>query len=513
MTRLPAGWHFASVQQLAGAQGLTSDGDWIESKDQSPNGGVRLVQLADIGDGEFRNRSERFVTQETALRLRCTFLQPDDVLIARMPDPLGRACVFPRLGQPAIAAVDVFIWRTTRDGALSRWLMHSINTKEVRVAIAAQAGGTTRQRIAGGRLKQLPLPVPPLPEQRRIVAKIDSLSAKSKRARDHLDHIPRLVEKYKQAILAAAFRGDLTREWRRSRKTNEIANSLDDVRRQRIRSNLTSQRARALGSLPNPKPNLPSIPKGWAWACIEEIAADEPRSIQSGPFGSSLLHSEFRKEGRLVIGIDNVQDGHFSLGSQNRISNDKFVELQRFEACPNDILITVMATVGRVCVVPPDIEPAIITKHVYRIGVDMRLALPKFVMHGLQGAEVALEHMGANTRGQTRPGINGEILKSLFLPLPSLTEQRKILNLIETGFAWIERLAADATSARKLIDNLDQAILAKAFRGELVPQDPNDEPASELLERIKASNGTTPAGKRSAAQKRSPRGTKGDQPG
>jgi restriction endonuclease S subunit len=88
--------------------------------------------------------------------------------------------------------------------------MHFVNSADVRNQMAEQAGGTTRQRIAGGRVKQLVLPVPPLPEQRRIVAKIDSLSGKSKRARDQLDHMPRLVEKYKQAILAAAFSGALT---------------------------------------------------------------------------------------------------------------------------------------------------------------------------------------------------------------------------------------------------------------------------------------------------------------
>jgi type I restriction enzyme S subunit len=72
------------------------------------------------------------------------------------------------------------------------------------------------------------------------------------------------------------------------------------------------------------------------------------------------------------------------------------------------------------------------------------------------------------------------------IPLPSLDEQREIIRRIVIAFAWIDRLASETTSARKLIDHLDQAILVKAFRGELVPQDPNDEPASVLLERIRA---------------------------
>lgn len=343
---------------------------------------------------------------------------------------------------------------------------------------------------------RLPIALPPLPEQRRIVSKIDSLTSKSKRARDHLDHIPRLVEKYKQAVLAAAFRGDLTREWRERPQSRQLVSPLFGVREQRKNATLPTKRRVVLDALAL-KPAWPAaVPKNWEWACVEEVASDEPMSIQSGPFGSSLLHSEFTKEGRLVIGIDNVQDGYFSAGSQHRIPEKKFEELKRFQARPEDVLITVMATIGRVCVVPKDIEPAIITKHVYRITVDRRLSLPQYVAFALTGATAALEHMGANVRGQTRPGLNGEIVKAVPLPIPPLSEQLEILRRIDAAFAWIDRLASDATSARKLIDHLDQSVLAKAFRGELVPQDPSDEPASLLLDRIKAERGAAPNTKR-----------------
>ena len=95
MTDLPTGWAEATVAEVIG-DGLFSDGDWVESKDQDPSGDVRLLQLADIGEGEFRDRSNRFLTAESAGRLNCTFLRPGDVLVARMPDPLGRACRVPR---------------------------------------------------------------------------------------------------------------------------------------------------------------------------------------------------------------------------------------------------------------------------------------------------------------------------------------------------------------------------------------------------------------------------------
>ena len=92
MTGLPQGWATITIGEASGVGGLSTDGDWIESKDQDPTGSVRLIQLQDIGDGTFVNKSSRFLTEEKAEELNCTFLSPGDVLIARMPDPLGRAC-------------------------------------------------------------------------------------------------------------------------------------------------------------------------------------------------------------------------------------------------------------------------------------------------------------------------------------------------------------------------------------------------------------------------------------
>src|SRR5215207_2663284 len=90
--------------------------------------------------------------------------------------------------------------------------------------------------------------------------------------------------------------------------------------------------------------------------------------------------------------------------------------------------------------------------------------------------------------------IHTKQLKTFSFPVAPMEEQHEIVRRIETAFAWIDRLASEATSARRLIDRLDQAILSKAFRGELVPQDPNDEPASVLLEQIRAERIGTNAG-------------------
>src|SRR5437588_11044605 len=129
---LRAGWVLARLEALIGKGGVFIDGDWVESKDQDPGGDVRLIQLADVGDGEYRNRSARFLTRRRAEELGCTFLSEGDVLVARMPDPLGRACIFPGDRRPSVTAVDVCIIRTGDAGPDHRWLMSVINSPAFR---------------------------------------------------------------------------------------------------------------------------------------------------------------------------------------------------------------------------------------------------------------------------------------------------------------------------------------------------------------------------------------------
>jgi type I restriction enzyme S subunit len=115
---------------------------------------------------------------------------------------------------------------------------------------------------------------------------------------------------------------------------------------------------------------------------------------------------------------------------------------------------------------------------------------PNFVMYYLASSE-AKEFILGNTKGVAQQGINLGDLRELPTPLPSAAEQRQAVQRIENAFNWIDRLASETTSARNLVDHLDQAVAAKAFRGELVPQNPNDEPASVLLERIKPGRADT----------------------
>ena len=173
-TILQPKWDTTTLADATSA-GLFTDGDWVESKDQDPNGDVRLIQLADIGDGFFVDKSRRYLTMEKAHQLRCTFLEEGDLLIARMPDPLGRCCLFPDISQPSVTVVDVCVVRASQITS-NRYLNHAIATSDFRSQVLACASGTTRSRVSRGNLGRLELAMPPLAEQEAIAAELDQIS-------------------------------------------------------------------------------------------------------------------------------------------------------------------------------------------------------------------------------------------------------------------------------------------------------------------------------------------------
>jgi type I restriction enzyme S subunit len=150
------------------------DGDWIESKDQSEEG-IRLLQLADIGVRKFINKSRRYINNETFSRLRCFEVLPEDVLIARMPDPIGRACIIEDIGSKMITAVDCCVARVDKKHSSNRYLLHLLNSFEFLNTANLLASGTTRQRIARKSLEAIKVPKPELRIQELITDKLDSL--------------------------------------------------------------------------------------------------------------------------------------------------------------------------------------------------------------------------------------------------------------------------------------------------------------------------------------------------
>ncbi len=290
-TELPKGWAHAAIENLIPADGVFVDGDWVESKDQDPNGEVRLIQLADVGDGVFRNRSARFLTREKAAKLRCTFLKRGDLLVARMPDPLGRACVFPLEGDERfVTVVDVCIIRTSDDFISPEFLRSAINYLGTRKQIDDLQTGTTRKRISRTNLATVTIPLPPLAEQRRIVAKIEELFSELDAGEESLRRARRQLGVYRQSLLKQAFEGKLTEPWRAQNphlleSPDQLLNRIQVERLKRYEHDLKAWQDRGhIGKKPSSpnkgvapqasvstgKKSLPPIPEEWNWLRLDQ---------------------------------------------------------------------------------------------------------------------------------------------------------------------------------------------------------------------------------------------------
>jgi type I restriction enzyme S subunit len=286
--KLPKGWAKATISEMISADGVFVDGDWIESKDQDPNGEVRLIQLADIGDGDFRNKSSRFLTLKRANEIGCTFLLEGDILVARMPDPIGRACLFPLKGENKfVTAVDVAIIRTGKDSINNKLLNYFINSPIIRNKIEALQSGTTRKRISRGNLSLIEFPVPPLNEQNRIVDKLDELLSELEKGKEQLQTSLEQLKVYRQSILKHAFEGKLSKEWRRKQKKlktpDELVAEIKAYRKEQYEKQLKEYKAGKIKVKPKePKEfslptkselsDKPELPEGWFYIFLKDIS-------------------------------------------------------------------------------------------------------------------------------------------------------------------------------------------------------------------------------------------------
>jgi type I restriction enzyme S subunit len=189
------------------------DGDWIESKDQS-DGGIRLIQTGNVGVGVFKDRIEkaRWISEDTFKRLRCTEIREGDVLISRLPDPVGRSCLIPALEHKAITAVDCSILRFDPDKMNTKFFIYYSQSSQYANAIEPLISGSTRQRISREKLGTIQIPLPSLKEQGVVVEKLDSAFDELNLLEDNLKLSDERVNLLLQSILGSEFASNIDGE-------------------------------------------------------------------------------------------------------------------------------------------------------------------------------------------------------------------------------------------------------------------------------------------------------------
>lgn len=463
--KLPDEWSLATISDFVGKDGVFVDGDWVESKDQDPDGDVRLIQLADIGDGEYRNKSERFLTYEKAIQLGCTFLQKGDVLIARMPGPLGRACIFPGDQKKSVTVVDVAVVRPAANEFDTRWLMYFVNAPAFRSAVASMQSGSTRKRISRGNLSKIALPVPPLDQQKRIVAQIETQFSRLDEAVANLKRVKANLKRYKAAVLKAAVEGRLVEtEAERARREGRSY----ETGAQLLQRILETRRSQWQGKGKYKEPaapdttDLPVLPEGWTWARLDSIAA-----LKGGITVDSKRQDP---TARTVpyLRVANVQRGHIDLAEVKFIDAPES-EIEALRLLPGDILFNEGGDrdkLGRGWVWEGQLADCIHQNHVFRARLYLDQLSPKLV--SWWGNSFGKDYFSREGKQTTNlASINLTKLSAFPVPLPPTAEQKEIVAEIDRRLSLADEAEDQVNANLQRAVRLRQSILSRAFSGKL----------------------------------------------
>jgi len=313
--------------------------------------------------------------------------------------------------------------------------------------------GSAQPQITIENLNDFEIPIAPLSEQHRIVAKLDALMQKVESNKQRLDKLPKLLKRFRQSVLAAAVSGRLTEDWRIQKKTN--VNNY--------------------------------FPISWRLVKIDKLVNSTKKDLRTGPFGSALKKQEHQNSGIPVWGIESIGiNGSFTGYNKIFVTEEKAKELKSFEVKGGNIIISRSGTVGEICILPDMVEYGLISTNLMKIVLNNEVVISKYFCWLFEGSQIVIDKLYELCTGSTRIFLTQTILKEIEYPLPPIEEQKEIVKRVEQLFALADKIEARYTKTKAMLDKLPQTLLAKAFRGGLVPQDANDEPASLLLGRIKA---------------------------
>jgi len=337
----------------------------------------------------------------------------------------------------------------------SRYLFYLVRTRDFIEKISGLTQGALYPAAKSADVREYQFPLAPLSEQIRIADMLDRVLARVNAAQSRLDKIPALIKRFRQSVLAAATSGELTQEWR---------------------------------DMHNIDPTYVTL-------------GDAGVVIKTGPFGSALHKEEYIHGGIPVINPMHIKDGEIAPSSDMTITESKFDELNAWHLQEGDIVIGRRGEMGRAAEVPKHSGSMLCGTGSMIIRSEPERILPAFLCLVLRSPN-AIRYFEGNAIGSTMVNLNQKVIKNLPFHYPSLDEQKEIVRRVESLFAIADNVEKQYQDARARTDRLTQAILAKAFRGELVPQNPDDEPAEALLQHIQQQRAEqATAGKRGKARK------------
>jgi len=430
---LPEGWAETTIAEAASINPK-------HAPDTDRNQRVSFIPMPAVDEhlGAIVENAERILAD---VWTGYTHFADGDVIFAKITPCMenGKAAIARGLtGGIACGSTEFYVLRPA-NGISADYLWRFVRQPSFRAeAETRMTGAVGQRRVPRDYLESHPLPLPPEAEQRRILAKLDALTARLARARAELDRASVLAERLRQNVLSDVFRP-------LNISTAPLGDLLEDVR------------------------------YGTAQKC---------------DYGAGISP---------VLRIPNIQRGKIDL-SDLKSANFDDREIARLSLREGDVLVIrsngSLDLVGRSAVVAVDAVGMLYAGYLIRLRPTPSKLLPVFLHYFLASPGVRQALVGAAKSTSGVNNVNSQELQALKVPLLPLEDQERAVTRIAMAFARADRVEADAARARALIDRLESSILAKAFRGELVPQDPNDEPASVLLDRIRTQRAAAPKAKR-----------------
>jgi type I restriction enzyme S subunit len=424
-------------------------------------------------------------------------VEPDDILLCKINPRINRVWQVAAKGElKQIASSE---WIIIRQPLMdSNFLRHQLCEQGFRERLCAEVSGVggSLTRAQPKKVTTYKIVLPPLAEQTRIAQKLDELLAQVDTLKARLDAIPALLKRFRQSTLAAAVSGRLTADWRAEFNSSiesgpELLLKLFEQKESWLKANPDHNEAgRVRKRVSAPKSSMldnGELPDSWCWARLEDtVLLVVDCHNKTAPYES---------HGIPLVRTSNIRDGQFVWDDLRFVSQATYrYWSKRCVPESGDIVFTREAPMGEAAIIPKDkqiclgqrtmlirtIESCTSAKFILTVLLD-----PKFKE---RAADMAV---GTGVK-HFRVGDVSELL----IPLAPTAEQTEIVRRVEQLFAFTDQLEGKIKTAQARVNHLTQSILAKAFSGELVPQDPNDEPASELLERIKAQRAAAPKAKR-----------------
>ena len=425
---VPEGWRLASLGRVASVgYGMGQPPGFVPV-------GVPFVRATDIKNGRLLKHRVLSVRNADVPKGRDVFLRSGDLVVVRSGAYTGDACRIDAVWEDA-GAVCGYDLRVRPHGVQAGFLLYWLLSDYIQKRhFAYEQTRSAQPHLNASQVENTPLPLPPLPEQRKIAAILGSVDAAIEKTEALIAKLRDLKQAMMQELLTKGLSPEAAAKYG-IKKSGRFKDS-----------------------------PIGRIPEEWEVRRIGSLLADVDAPLRSGPFGSALLKEDLVDSGVPLLGIDNVLPERFVPVYRRFVSPERARDLSRFRVHPRDVMVTIMGTVGRCCMVPDSIGEALSSKHVWTISFDEGICSPYLACLQVNHAQWVLDHFAHDQQGAVMASIRSETLRSAPLVNPPTAERELIEGLFRAVSGKVEAREACRAKLMLLKASLMQDLLTGKVR-------------------------------------------------